>query len=107
MKIVNTTTFFQVIGWYPNIKPSHRRPATLSDGAMFSTRELAEQYVQRKNITLLRIQKHCRAISDVQLQHIDCFLKPPYTEAISGASSFKPLPDVYAGTINTERKHSI
>jgi len=54
----NKPKFYQVIGWYPNIRPEARNSRNISDGAYLSSREEAEKYVKRHNIHLMRITKH-------------------------------------------------
>ena len=56
--------YYQVSGWYPNIKPENRSVYNISNGARFSTRELAEKYVKETGMTAT-IERKEGEVSDV------------------------------------------
>lgn len=67
------TKCFHVVGWHPNIPRKEHRSSNLSDGAIFSSMELAKQYVLTRDMTVLSVNPILLESGD---ERIDYFVKP-------------------------------
>lgn len=65
---------YQLIGWYSNIQPKSRNYTNLSDGAVFSSRELATIYAKSKGMEVLRVNP---LLLDPADPSIDYFVESP------------------------------
>lgn len=61
--------FYQLIGWYGNIKPDHRRQDNISDGALFSTEEKAKEYAKKHNFFIMSIR--CLEVEEIPLATLE------------------------------------
>jgi hypothetical protein len=61
---------YRVIGWYPNIQPRDRKVSTLSDGAIFSTRQLADEHIAKYSIHVLRVDEIKTPGDNPEIDHL-------------------------------------
>lgn len=64
------TVAYQIVGWYKTMKPEYRNNTTISDGALFSDRAVAEKYAAD-----FMVDYHIKTIKNPTAASVDHLLK--------------------------------
>jgi hypothetical protein len=61
---------YRLVGWHSNIDPRRRNSSNMSDGAIFSTPALAEQYASEMRMYVLTMRQIERTEDDPEVDHL-------------------------------------